>query len=126
MRFMQTGVREPVTEPEPPMPVMPPFLPSREEFARTYYAENPVSFEPNHLLPLSCYMAKLLTLAQTCREREVPGTRRPLVTLLRVRRAMPHRCTTAAVLLVLLLEVLLVVPVVVLLLFTYTDTRRLI
>jgi hypothetical protein len=123
MRFMHTGVREPVTEAELPMPVMSPFLPSRKEFARTYYAQTPVSFEPNHLLPLSCYMAKLLTLAQTCREREVLGT---LVMVLRVRRAMPHRCTMAAVLPVLLLEVLLVVSVVILLLFTYTETRRLI
>lgn len=70
-------------------------------------------------------MAKMLTLAQTCRERDVRGTD-PLVVLLRVRRARPHRFTEAAVLLVLLLVVLVVVLVVVLLLLTYTDVSRLI
>ena len=120
-RFFQTGDRVPVTAEQPPRPGLPPVCPSREEFARTYYSGTPVSSVPNHLLPLSCYMANLLTFAQTCRERDVPGTD-PLVVLLRVRRARSHRFTEAAVLLVFLMVVLLVV----LLLSTGSNVGRLI
>ena len=63
---MMTGVRE-ETEEEPPHPGPTPVFPSKEEFACIYRRQaTPVSSVPNHLLPLSCYMSKLLTLAQTC------------------------------------------------------------
>jgi hypothetical protein len=67
-------------------------------------------------------MAKMLTLAQTCRERDVRGP-----DPLRVCHARAHRCTSAAIFLVLPVF-LLVVPVLVLVLplFTYADVRRLI
>jgi hypothetical protein len=60
----------------------------------------------------------MLTLAQTCSERDVRGTDTLVVLhLLRVRRARPHRV---------LLVLLLVVLVLVLPLFTYITVRRLI
>jgi hypothetical protein len=101
----------------PPIPDVVPLCPSKEDFVCTYYLGTPVSSMSNHLLPLSCYMAKFLTLSQRCREREVRQPD-PSVLLLRVRRAISHRFTLAAVLLVLL--------VVVLLLFTYPTNGRLI
>ena len=75
--------------------------PSREEFARTYNRQaTPISYVRNHLLPLSSNMAKFLTLAQTCRDVEHPGT-----------RLLLHRSTPAAVLLVLLLRHIIVLLV---------------
>jgi hypothetical protein len=73
----------------PPLPDEVLLCPSREDFARAYYAQIPVSYVSNHLLQLSYYTAKYLTIAQTCREREVRGTN-TLVVLLRVRRVRRH------------------------------------
>ena len=96
-----TGVREAFTEEEPPVPGRMPVCPTRDQFARIYRRQGtPVSSVPNHLLPLSCYMSNLLTLAQTCRDVEHPGT-----------RLLLHRSTPAAVLLVLLLRQIVVLLV---------------
>ena len=97
-RYMMTGVRETFTEEEPEVPGRTPVCPTRDQIAHTYRRHGtPVSSVPNHLLPLSCYMSNLLTLAQTCRDVEHPGT-----------RLLLHRSTPAAVLLVLLLRQIVV------------------
>jgi hypothetical protein len=95
----------------PPRPWFPTVFPSREEFARTYYLGTPVSSLPNHLLPLSCYMAKFLTLAQTCREPDVPATD-PFV--MPLARRVCHVRSHQLMLVVVLLVLLMVRPLVVL------------
>ena len=118
MLAMSQGLGTAHLGPPPPMPGPPPMIVAPEVFALTYYASStPVSYLPNHLLPLS-FASQAANMQGTCREQGDPGTS----TLVMPRRVgvRSHRFMKV----VLLLAVLLI-PMVILLLHRQVDLLRL-
>jgi hypothetical protein len=71
MMAMRSGASLDVGE-QPPIPGPAPLMPSRESFARTYYASTAVSSLLNQCLPL-CFASQVANIdGGTCRERHLP------------------------------------------------------